>query len=214
MTQTNELLVRLGVMYGRPDSTDPKAFIAEYARQLHEFVPSELTVATDLLLKSREQKTTWPSVKECLDACRAARGLARAKSAPPRQWEQEAHPEWSPQRRQLANALITSDMGLRAAEEGWIGALWDFCRNHQRLPHGREISKVKETAIGFDDALAQCRAGGWESAWALKKLGESILKRRERLVDVAHGADAREPVALIEDMTPVLSYVEQRGMTP
>lgn len=187
MTQMNELVVRLGVLYGRPDSTDPKAFVAEYARALERFVPSELKAAGDLIVETREYKTTWPSVPEVVRACETVRATARVKAMPPRKSEHDAYPEWSEERKKLANTLIQCDMGRQAATEGWIGALWDFCRANQRRPHFGEIPKIRAVALDFDKAFCDCSDGDLVLGAALIKLGKSILARREELAQIANG---------------------------
>lgn len=91
----------------------------------------------------------------------------------------------------LAYALIRSDMGRKAADEGWILSLFDFIEEKGRLPSNEpEIWKLKESARGFDDAYAQCERGGWPFAEAVRKLGDSMLERRNKLASLALGEAA------------------------
>lgn len=63
----NTLLKRLTAVYGAPETPNPDGFMAEYTRQMRNFVESECEAAADDLIAKRKYKT-WPTVKECLDA--------------------------------------------------------------------------------------------------------------------------------------------------
>lgn len=96
--------------------------------------------------------------------------------------------DWTQERRNLASQLICGALGKEAAKDGWILALWNFCREKQRLPSGAEIHRCKAVAREFDQLYAltvQGKAGPWSSD--LEKLGASMLKKRKELSDVAHG---------------------------
>lgn len=93
----------------------------------------------------------------------------------------------------LAYGLIRSDMGRRAAEEGWILGLFEFIETRGRLPSGEpEIWTLRESARGLDDAYAECARGGWDYAEPLRKLGDSMLERRNKLAAIALGEAQRE----------------------
>ena len=57
---------------------------------------------------------------------------------------------WSEQSKREARALLQSDLGHRAAREGWIQAAYDFAREHGRLPvDGEECDQVKASGLEF-----------------------------------------------------------------
>jgi hypothetical protein len=91
---TNSMLGRLGVVYGVPDSPNPKEFLNEYSRLLQQYTDSELQGAADQLLAQRKFKT-WPTIAECIGACEDVRAGLRTRI-----WaEREAHrkkPETGP----------------------------------------------------------------------------------------------------------------------
>lgn len=95
---------------------------------------------------------------------------------------------YSESREKWADTLVMGEMGRQAAKEGWILTLHDYARQHGRLPEPAGIGKLKAQARGFDDALEQCRAGGFQMAVHLRELGTSMLARRQALADmVLHG---------------------------
>lgn len=76
--KTNLLLQQVALVYGAPNSEDPKGFLAIYAKMMRQYTDSELEEATSLLLRNRKYKT-WPTIAECISACEDARGLIRTR---------------------------------------------------------------------------------------------------------------------------------------
>ena len=177
-------LVRLQTMYGEPDSDDTAAFMREYVRLLKGFSARTLEAAGDLVLR-RNRFKTWPTIGECIKACEDANEEAAAKVPPSFGTKQ---PEWSDERVRAANAMIVCDLGRRAGDEGWILALWDFCREQQRLPRPHETGALVAKSRGFDDAYGKCCDGTVTILAAdLKAWGESILRRRNEKAEIAWG---------------------------
>lgn len=177
-------LMRLQTMYGEPDSDNPAAFLAEYARLLKKYSGSTLDKACDLVLRNNRYKT-WPTIGECVSCCEDA--IEKTTADAPRNFGMK-QPEWSPERVKAADEMIVSDIGRRAGDEGWILALWDFCREQQRLPRAHEVGSLVAKSRGFDDAYGKCCDGTVTILAAdLKAWGDSILQRRNEKAEIAWG---------------------------
>lgn len=185
---TNRMLARLGVIYGQPDSPDPVAYLEEMSRMLSRYSESVLDQAADLVLKTHRGRN-WPTPAECIRACEDVLETDRAKEAR-KAGTVENYPEWSVTAIERANTLIQSPLGRQAAREGWISPLWDYCRHAGELPDNEAaIHRCKVIAKGFDEAYAQGE-GHPQLAAALKKLGDSMLERRNKLAALALGGAA------------------------
>jgi len=190
---TNRMLARLGVIYGQPDSPDPVAYLEEMSRMLSRYSESVLDQAADLVLKTHRGRN-WPTPAECIRACEDVLETDRAKEAR-KAGTVENYPEWSVRAIERANTLIQSPLGRQAAREGWISPLWDYCRHAGKLPDNEAaIHRCKVIAREFDEAYAEVCAGkGYGPLLsALKRLGDSMLERRDKLADIALGKDTAE----------------------
>lgn len=177
-------LMRLQTMYGEPDSDNPAAFLAEYARLLKKYSGSTLDKACDLVLRNNRYKT-WPTIGECVSCCEDA--IEKTTADAPRNFDAK-HPEWSDARVEAADRMIVCELGRRAADEGWILALWDFAREKQRLPREHECGALISKSRGFGDAYSQvCAGNGGILEVQLMSFGESILARRNAKADIAWG---------------------------
>lgn len=185
------MLSRLAVVYGQPDSPDPVAFLGEFSKLLATYSEATLDAATDQVLKTHRGRN-WPTPAECFAACQDVLEADRAAEAR-RPSTFDAHPSWSPSTIDLADKLIQSPMGRTAAGEGWISALWDYCRNAGALPDDEAaIHRCKVIARGFDEAYAQVSRGEGQPGLsaALTMLGDSMLERRNKLAAIALGKAA------------------------
>jgi hypothetical protein len=180
----NKLIQRMSVVYGKPEHTDAPAFFAELARLMKSYCEEELDKAADVVIRGHKGKT-WPAVSVMLAACAEAREILHLSA----QADEDAkHPEWSKRARFFAFKSLRSEMGRRAAKEGWILGLEKFLRENMREPSEREIGDLKRSGRGFDDAYGEVLSGrGGAVAPALKRLGNTMLERRNELAAVAHG---------------------------
>lgn len=182
---SNRLIGRISTVFGAPEhSTDPAAFIAELARVTRSYTEAELDKAADALLVTfvPTNRKPWPTPAEICAACQDARDLLNPPKPVPYRY-----PDWAPESIAKAYRLIVSDVGRRAGDEGWILSLWDFCRKQQRLPSVSEQATLKGYAHGFNDAFASVERGKTPLDQMLKKLGETMLRRRDKLARMAHG---------------------------
>lgn len=104
-----------------------------------------LRAAARKLKTERTGSRTFPMPAECIEACKAVWGQMLAVQIHAERHEQ--HAEWSQARRQFADGCMNSDLGRQAAEEGWIWALWDFCRESSRMPNGIEAQMIRTRSM-------------------------------------------------------------------
>jgi hypothetical protein len=136
----------------------------------------------------------FPKPAECIKACNEVlkwRNLAKRDSALPMGGSNPFQsPDYSPERVRLADDLVRTDQGRRAAKEGWILSLHDYCRKHGKVPHPSEEPTLKKGAKEFDDAYEECVRGNFVLASTLTDLGDKMRARREELSDmVLHGVE-------------------------
>ena len=176
------------VTSNRRDEDTEEKWIAMMIAELKHFSPEVLDHAALSLMRNRKDKY-FPMLSVCLDACRESRKFIESRNP---KLNIDAHSSlksaYSEDRTKLANELVMGEMGRRAATEGWVLSLHDFIHTKIRLPLPHEVPKLKASAKGFDEALDQCRGGGFDHAKSLTDLGLSMLTRRQQLTDmVLHG---------------------------
>lgn len=177
----SDLLARLASMYGPPDTDDPRTWFAEVNKLIAGHDASVRTLAFDLIMRTHKGHR-FPAISEIISACREASDEIH----PPK--EKQKFPEWSKSAFAFADKLIASDLGQRAADDGWVQPLHAFCREHRRLPRLGEISDCQRAAREFERSYAVVSDGkGGAMQDALKRLGDEMLKRREKLACMAHG---------------------------
>jgi len=179
------LISRLANIYGPPDCANPEAYRDEVARMIRGFSTTEQDAAGDLLLKSHRGRT-FPTPHEIVSACeearKAATPLGRTVTTP------SQYRGWSSEDMAIADRLIVCDLGREAADNGWSLGLHDFCRYAHRLPNAHEQARIIREAREFDESYAACCAGrGGSLGEALRKLGESMLAKRQKYADMARG---------------------------
>lgn len=180
---------RLMGVLGPPSHVEDAApFLAELERIAKGYSVECQELAGDMVLAATK-KTWWPSLGVVAEACNAAqdRLFSKRHDAGPK------YPDWTPGRIANANRLIRSPMGRQAAEDGWIGALWDFARVEERLPHGAELARCKRIAKEADEAAAQVYR--MTAVPALAKLAQSREEKHTRLAEIANGY---EPTTLTD----------------
>ncbi len=164
---TNPLTERLGIIYGKPDSADPVAFIAAYAKITNKYADSELEAAAERILKTRKVRS-WPTVGECVAALEDHRAERYRPAVVSK------HPEWSQEAEASADKAIDSDIGRQAAQQGWLLGLHNHFRRMYaaktpgRLPTSHETVKLMKDA----KYVQQCADG----AVAMGHQHEALLK--------------------------------------
>lgn len=181
---SNRMLTRLGVIYGPPQSADPIAYLDELAKMLAKYSEAVLEQATDMVLRTHRGRH-WPTPSECVAACERVLETERATSR--QNGTGDRHPEWSAEAQRIADRLIQSELGRRAAREGWVVPLWDYCRRARALPDAAGIHRCRVIAREFEEAWATIRRGEGHAGLnaSLCRLGESVLARRNKLAALA-----------------------------
>lgn len=128
------------------------------ARELGGFSDKVLENALAQIVRSRKDHRT-PTVAECVGACLESRRFFGAKDASETLPAMRApNPNYySEEREQLADDLMKCELGRQACHEGWQLAMWNFCRDNMRHPHGHEIERCKRDARGFDQTYDEVR---------------------------------------------------------
>lgn len=193
----NILIRRIATVFGHPDfADDPKAYLDELNRLIGHYSEPVLEHASNQLIREHTptQRNPWPSPATIAKACAvAASTWGKVKPmSPPGEWSKEAVAK--------AYDLLKSPMGRAAADEGWVLGLWDFCRKNGRLPDRKEVGRLKDGAQGFDESFAEATRIKTPIGDALVKLGETMLTRRHKLAQHAHGVSVeRENFAPMSD---------------
>lgn len=184
VSAVSKFLTELSLHFGkRFDSEEAEdQWLDSMERNLRVYTPSVLERACKRIVDTRKDRY-FPLPAECRAACEEIVKIEKAESAtrldePKHKFS--GHADWQ---YRLADDLIMSDLGRRAARDGWILSLHDFCRNNGRLPTQEfEIKKCIDGARGFDRAYeAVLNGAGGVCAKALEGLGDTMLKRREAL---------------------------------
>lgn len=168
------------------DDDVEKAWMGSMMKFLSPYSSAVLSDSAEYILQNRKPKTDgkfFPAPSEIIEVCKMFDGLERAKSKTPLlSHGRKDKSEWAGWRVELANDLIKTAPEA-AKKQGWIGALWSFCRKFGRMPEGsREVAKIQDEARNFDEALAVCEAGeAGPLSRPLAQLGRSMKDRRESL---------------------------------
>jgi hypothetical protein len=190
------MIKRLLIVFGQPETEDTGAYLTEVVRAIEGFSQPIQEDACSWIMKNHRSRR-FPTPAECRKACEQVceeRGQAEQRKPAPTML-----PEWKPEAVALADNLIRSKIGSRAANEGWVLGLHDFCRKRGRLPINNEISEIIFASKDFDEAYRECvtdppmpgkdgrlrRLGGM--AAALRSLGDKMLRRRDRCARVTDG---------------------------
>ena len=159
------------------------AWIASMNRALGGFSSDTIAAAASQIVSSRKPKRDgrfFPVPAECVEICTEIERFAKMAATPLLAAPDKN--EWSDERLALAFDLVKGELGMRAAREGWIAALYRFCRKQMRLPNGPEIDRCVREAAAFDRCLEGVRHGAaGKISGSLAELGKSILARRDEL---------------------------------
>lgn len=180
-------LKRMGAAFGAPDT----AYAGEFKRLLNDrvgFQPEGILLeAADWFIENRK---SWPKIADVIAAVKNAEAASKIKDRPAKSVERDP---WSWEAQKYADDLMNSDLGRRAAQEGWIGSLWDFCRKFGRLPHeGIETKRIVESAYRLLQLRQKVKRGevelSKELAAPLRKLALAFDEHDAKLTALANPA--------------------------
>lgn len=172
----------------RWDEVQEQAWAALMVRELSGFNPAVLERGFQEMVRRRKETRT-PTPAECIAVCVEARKWLELEASTEQLPElRQSSDEWSRERRKLAHDLKRSDLGRQAAREGWIVALWNFCRRNQRLPSGREIDQCKRDSEGIEEIYSRASRGGCGPLSAkIAKFAEGLLEQRKNWAEEVLG---------------------------
>lgn len=193
---------------GKHESEEHEAkWVAMMVSELKGYSPDVLRQAAKNIVRKRADKY-FPILSVCLAACEDAK-----------HWIDQANPrlhlaaKQTPgvdERRRLADELVMGELGRKAAREGWIVGLHDYIRDRGRMPDDGQIRKLKAASESVPGALDACVIGmtkapekldgkegfrqidGRDLAAELRKLGLSMLDRRQKLTEMVLDGVVRE----------------------
>lgn len=188
----------------KADDATQEAWMESMVRELSGYPAEVLRNAARHMVRTRKDSyRTFPTLSECIAACDDSAEWLRRKEAPLLdQTDTAPSLDWTAERLKLATDLVRSAMGKEALKGDWHVALWNFCRQHKRLPVGHEIEQCKRNAEAFRTAYEEVvrtdydQLGSKERAdrkainIVLLKLGNSMLERRKELADKISGRTA------------------------
>ena len=156
-----------------------RLFICDIIEDLSQYPADVLALAAKKIRRSR-LSLTFPPLAECLAACREAHGEIIKPQGRPAAVD---YPEWSAARIAQANRLICCAGGKKAAEDGWIVRLWDFCRENERLPNRAEaeviIRKFRAAEADFAESGIPLEYSSMRNAILSKRAQLSAMVMKE-----------------------------------
>jgi hypothetical protein len=168
----------------------------------------EILAAAAKKIRSTRTYKTMPTVGEIATVLAALSYSDKPQAAFVNLRKSDWEEFWSKGAICKANKLIQSELGRRAAKEGWITGLHDYCRNKGELPSVKYSGFALESIIREMKAAAKCvdqtAAGvGFKPInpnfdkrqklaivaiqGDLRKFGDAFLVKREKLAKIALG---------------------------
>ena len=157
-------------VFNHPPGANPGEFLASLAEDLARFSDAHLAEAVRMLRSSRKYRD-FPTIGECVEAARAAIvpcGVSERKDDPGEEWAHKLD----------AFRLCRCSMGRQAQREGWLVALFDYCREYGRLPDADGVEACRDAAAQSVAGLEAARGTGVYAS--LKALRANMIARREK----------------------------------
>lgn len=194
----HKFIATVALHFPRPkfsdDETMEGAWMASMNRVLSGYSDEVLAEAAHRILRDRNPKKDgkfFPVPSECTEVCNEVARLEAQKQTPLLSYGHQDSSEFAGWRYTLADDLIKSELGKRAAREGWALMFHTFCRTKGRAPAGNEITQCKASMQDLHEGVEMCLRGeGGACSRALAGLGESMVKRGEDLRDKVLGKAA------------------------
>jgi hypothetical protein len=183
-----EFLEKLSVFGDLPEAG---AFMDAYLDNLEKFSSEVLAAAVSTILASRKIRK-FPLPAECIEACQEVENRLELKKTAGKLRQGSASKripldgkEWSKERIEMANRMMRSEVGRLAAQEGWIVALHDFCREQKRLPTKFEALDIREAALARRAQNREMAAAMTNPPKFLKAIEKAMESKRKRLSEIA-----------------------------
>lgn len=170
-------------VWGEPNSTDADKYLAQVAKAVEGY-SDEIQRKAAEHLSQNYRSSRYPLPADCRKACMT---IAEEMSDGSKRVAINPYPEWSRKRIASADAMMRSELGKRAADEGWALGLHDFLRNNQRHPTEYEAANIIRASRLFDEAYEAASNNNTPLGRMLKQLGDEMLRKRELSVNIAYG---------------------------
>ena len=178
---------------------DPEGWLRDYEESLGTFGDDVLRLAAKITRERPAATRTFPIIDDCNAACKQAFDeihYSHLRGERPNNRDEDRafydkYPEWSDLRRQQAYALMRCEVGLEAAEDLWVCALFDFCRVNRRLPDSHEKEEVIKIGAKTLDVIGLAGADASKMK-NMTKLGGQFIQdffRRHNAICKKIGAD-------------------------
>lgn len=178
---------------------DPEGWLRDYEESLGSFGDDVLRLAAKITRERPAATRTFPIIDDCNAACKHAFDeihYSRHRGDRPNNRNEDQafydkYPEWSELRRQQAYSLMRGEMGMEAAEDLWVCALFDFCRVNRRLPDRYEKEDVVKIGAKTLDVIGLSGADA-SKVKDMSRLGSQFMRdffRRHNAICKKIGAD-------------------------
>lgn len=171
----------MSAFFDQPPGSNAGEFFAALADELSQFGDDFLAAGAKSIRLTRKYRS-FPTIAECVEAVRTARlDVANTNErgpVTPQYGAKSDDDEW--ERKVAAWRLCRSDMGHEARKDGWLVALFDFCRERGRLPVGIEATHCVSLSAQSRQGLDQCR--GTPLYASLANLRAKMIARVEKEV--------------------------------
>lgn len=168
-------------------------WMASMARVLGRMETHVLSAAAALIIETRNPKRDgkwFPTPSECIVACDTARQRIendKRGSKPLLSHGERDQSPWASWRCDLADTLIKTPMGERAAAGGWIVTLWNFCREHGRLPSEEQARAMAVSAGDIPKLIEDLESDPNALAQMCARWGRSFVERRQQMAAYVSG---------------------------
>jgi hypothetical protein len=135
-----------------------RRFLDRLAATLAEFSDAALSEAAQAIILTRKVRS-FPTIAECVEACENPRAVKARRASKARRAEHCDD--------ETATRLLRSDVGRRAAVEGWVAELYMFLGRKGRHPSDAEERALRERA-------ARMQGCGWYQQSNAAKIVERL----------------------------------------
>lgn len=198
-----ELLNHFRVFH-KPDSPEEAMWSRSMAAVLGGYNERVLAHACAKILKTRRNER-FPLPADIAAVCDEVQADIDRPRLLAAEMESKRAMPWSRDRIAfVVEQLMTGALGRRAVTENWHGALYDFCRENNRIPDETEIRRLKHSSVETSEFIDDSLRGKYGPV--PKRVAGSLIKRRALLEAVLAG---REPVASL--WSDIRGFDEERA---
>lgn len=202
---TGSCLHFLITQLGDTRSENPRGFYEFWVENLAEFSHEELLRGTKKFLLNWK-RSTWPSLGEVRGSVLEARREIGAEKYRPQTLPQQKSKE--PLSDEAIDQMIRGPLAELASRQGWILGLYDFVRDHHKLPTVKQQEKMVSDAR-YLTAFCLGMVNPDKIKPANMKLAKSLMERRKKLQErFGQSSDITSDEALRHDFDPTYYWFD------